>query len=163
MNFSIYEKIDIANVGVSTNSEYTLEFWSYVYSFIPGNFSNLEVSWNQHAKIVLINVSGQLISRCYPFNELDALIPYTFYYEDPIQEGKWFFIRCAVNLFTNKHYINKNTEKVIGSSFPSYVKVNPTKLRIYDAVTTLNYGLSLIRDIRLWSSYNFSFWDSSRL
>ena len=141
-----------------------MEFWSYIYSYVTGKFTSLEVSWNQHAKALLTTNTGQLLVRCYPFVELDSTSPYTSYYEDVLVEGKWAYIRCAVNLFTYKYYLNKNSEKTI-PTLPAYVKQNPTSLRVVDNMTVANnnYGFSFIREIKLWGSYNFVFYDPSRM
>ena len=131
---------------------------------MPNKFTSLEVSWGQHARFILITFATQLLSRCYPYVDIDG-VNYSAYYEDPIYMGKWVYLRCAVDLNTQQHYTNKNAEKLINPALPSFVKNNVTTLRIvdYTDASNLNYGFSFIREIKLWSSYNFTFYDTSRL
>jgi hypothetical protein len=89
INFAFYEKVDIPNVKVSLNNEYTLEFWSFIYSYVPGKFTSLEVSWNLHAKIIIMNnPANQLVTQCYPFVDI-VNNSYTNFAQDIISEGKW--------------------------------------------------------------------------
>ncbi len=151
-------------MGVSFNNEYTLEFWVFIYSYVPAKFTSLDIIWNQHAQITIITLGIQLFTRCYAFVELNGA-PYNYYTDGLITEGKWFNVRCAINLFTKKYYVNKNSEQTISPDIPTFVKTNPTTMTIEDKMNGANnnYGFSFIKEIKLWSSYLFPHYDTSRM
>jgi len=165
INFSFFDKIDLSSIKYSTNDEMTMEFWFYVYSYSPAIFTSLDVSWHHHVRIQLINVSGVLKSRCYPFVDYLNLPLYTGYAEENKTEKVWFYVRCAADRYTQKFYLNNNSEIPVPSPIPPFVKGTSTTLSIVDNVLPANnnYGFSFVRELKLYSCYNFGFYDASRL
>ena len=154
--------VTITGISISQNNEKALEFWIYIYSYVDGTYTGLEISWDLHAKVEIVFSSSVYKTRCYPFVDMSS--SYAGYYEDTISQKSWYRIRCAVNTFTKKYYTNQLPEIGIAPAIPSFSAPTTTKLFIADKVSTnLNYGFQFVRELKLWSSYNFAFFDTSRL
>ena len=82
------------------------------------------------------------------------------YDNERLKFNKWNYIVCQADKFFNLTRLNGLEESVY---IP--VEYNPKmiigSLSIVDKTTNFNYGFSLVRELKLYSSYNFPFWDDS--
>jgi len=142
-----------------------MEFWFYVYSYVPNTFTSLDVSWHQHLRVRIISVAAVLKSRCYPYVDLTNLPLYSGYAEENKTEKVWFYVTCAADRYQKKFYLNNNAEVAFPTPIPTFTRGTSSTLQIVDNVlpASVNYGFSFVRELKLWSSYNFSFYDASRL
>ena len=143
----------------------TMEFWFHVYSYVAGAFTSFDVMWHHHLRIQIISVAGILKSRCYPYVDKDNLGLYTNYSEENKTEKIWFYVRCSADRYKKMYYLNNNTEVPLPTPIPAFTKLTSTFLTIVDNVLAAsnNYGFSFVRELKLYSSYNYSFYDASRL
>ena len=158
LNLSFYSPITISPIQVAKNSEYTVEFWAYIYSYTGGQFLSLDIIWDKHVRLSLVNIAGQISTRCFPFVDQTNAIVYTDYTQDFIFEKNWFYIKCAVNRNKGVYMTQSNVEKNIVTTLPLWPSpFTTTSLYIGDNVSAVNfnYGFSFIRELKLLSSYNF--------
>ena len=161
MNFANYNSVQVQNIVYPKNKEYTLEFWAYIQTYTGGQFNNLDVIWDKAARIQLINVANVIKSRCYAYVDITNLLSYSNYYEDTITEKVWSYLRCAVSQRLSQYYTN-SMPPLSYSTMP-IVNANFTTLTIVDNEVNLNYGVSFIRELKLLSNYDFSFFNLGRL
>jgi hypothetical protein len=164
INFAFYNSITIPNISTTVNDEMTIEFWLYIYSFVPGKFSSIDISWDKHNRVQIISSASNTINvNCYPFVDMSSFNSYTFKYTSGINEKGWYYIRCSVNTYTRKFYVNNAQEMAYSPDPPPFVMPSSTSLTIVDNSTSLNYGFSFIRELKLYSAYLYRLWDPSRI
>lgn len=164
INFSFYNSVTIPNISVPANNEISLEFWAYIYTYVPGTFTSLDVMWDKQARIQIIYTGGSLKANCFPFVDITNLSSYTTSMQDSMVVKTWYYLRCAVNTFTKKYFINSFAQQPY-TPFPTFTASNTTSLQITDnmSLANWNYGFSFIRELKLLSNYPFQFWDPSRM
>ncbi len=161
INFANYNSITINNISYPQNKEYTLEFWVYIHSYTGGQFNSLDVIWDKTARMQIAMISNALKSRCYPYVDITNLLSYPTYYEDSLTEKTWFYVRCAVTQRQQKYYTNSLSAKNY-TTMPLF-NGNYTTLTIADNQINQNYGIALVRELKLLSNYDFSFFNLGRL
>ena len=66
IDYSLFDNVSITVPSSSTN-ESSLEFWFYIYSYNTTNvnFKEINIIWDKHNRIQLINERNSLSARCY--------------------------------------------------------------------------------------------------
>ena len=158
------EPITFSVSGVP-DDEFTIEFWSYVYSYGSGTFTSFEVLWNGIGRVLILDESGSLRARCYPYADINNLGAYTDFRSEVMTYGQWIYITCSANRYTGQFGINNETFVNYQKPLPIDTLPITTTLTIRDNTSTLtnNYGIIFCRELKLWRSSNFPFYDTSRM
>ena len=165
INFAFYERMDFNNLNVSNNDEIAMHFWLYVYEYKNKNFDNIDINWGEHVRIIIANnnltgTNKKLMITCYPDPKYEDI---SYYPADSITKtvnfNTWNYIRCAVDRFHLKFKLNGGDESSF--SLTHNILSSTSSLYIVDNTNNFNYGFSFIRELKLYSSYTFSFWDDS--
>lgn len=180
LNYGLYSKLD-TTAPAAHNNEFTIEGWFYVYSYIKNHFTEINIVWDAHYRIRIINSSNvvdsndYLKAQCLPFSYDNDLTQYTsVFLESNEKERNWFYLRCAQirnNPYNEYYYINDKTPVALDYTqfdYKSYfesVKITGSnnsvlvKFKYYNDNPTPNFGFFFIRELKLFSSYNFEFMD----
>ena len=163
INWSYYEPVTVDNISNTTNDEIAIEFWVHIHSYTGLKFDYLDVIWNKHARVRVINDGGIFKAQCFPYSDSSNLTIYPHSYDINFTEYSWFYVRCASDNYYKKFYINTMIELDYPAPLPSFDRGKTTTLTISENIptTSLNYGFSFIRELKLSSSYHFKFWDPS--
>ena len=135
-----------------------MEGWLNIKSYIGNQFTNFTITWDFHMRIKLEWTGTKYTASCFPV--VDNATPGN----DPIANkidysftNGWLLVICGVDTTNKVSYIST------GLSTPdvSYISVNvintlATTLTFMDNSPT-NYGVTYLREVRLWSCYNCSF------
>ena len=157
--------MDFNNLNVSNNDEIAMHFWLYVYEYKNKNFDNIDINWGEHVRIIIANnnltgTNKKLTITCYPDPKYEDI---SYYPADSITKtvnfNTWNYIRCAVDRFHLKFKLNGGDESSF--SLTHNILSSTSSLYIVDNTNNFNYGFSFIRELKLYSSYTFSFWDDS--
>jgi len=168
INFAFYESTTIYGLNVVTNDEMTIVFWLDIYEYLDNKFDSLDIIWNQHLAVKIKGNKAEdpnnkfLNIECHGDYDIeDPEMEHTIIYDNNrLKFRKWNYIVCQVDKFHNVTRLNGLEEK-------PYKKVNYTQklktstLTIKDNTENFNYGFSFVRELKLFSSYNFDFWDDS--
>ena len=159
INFAFYNSITIPNLSKPSNDEMALEFWVKVFEYIDGGFDSLYITWNQHLRVIIGSTNpDKYYAACFPY-----IKPGKFDWgtRDSIsftKKGDWAYIRCRADRFHKVFRLNSLDENTYD---PEDNNLNlMTSLTIVDNTAKFNYGFSFIRELKLFSSYNFQEWDS---
>ena len=168
IDYSLLEDVNITVPSSSTN-ESTLEFWFYIYSYNTTtiNFKEINIIWDYHNRVQILNEKNSLSARCYAlWNSSD-----TTKYTDLVQSMSvtafgWISIRCGtnINLPTYKHFFNtyEKTINVALNIVPYERSESPSYLLISNGQSNpKSYGFFFIRELKLWQQYNLNFIDTS--
>ena len=168
IDYSLFDEVSITVPSSSTN-ESTLEFWFYIYSYNTTNinFKEINIIWDKHNHVRIINEKNSLSAKCFAIH--DSSDPNRF--TDLVQSISvtafgWTSIRCGTNLNlpTMKHFFN-TYEKTINPDIriiPYNRWDQPTSLIIRNnPLSSPSYGFFFIRELKLWQQYNLNFIDTS--
>ena len=142
----------------SPTEEFKMEFWFLSQSYVGNNFKSITIEWKNHIKIeVFYNKDTQRYgARCIPMDSEDTM---EFeYIEASYNQNRWRYIVCGVNALTKKAYMTnlqiENREEI---DFTSTVELtnNPTTLIVSENSET-NYGVTYLKELRLWKCYDCS-------
>ena len=75
--------------------------------------------------------------------------------------NRWNYIVCQADKFHNVMSVN-NKNEIIYTPVIYTNKLSTSFLVINDTTINFNYGFSFVRELKLFSSYTFNFWDESR-
>lgn len=128
-DMSEYLSIQLGQLKVATNQQYTTEFWFYLYQhglgsitkstvYKPMEFGSQEIIWDNHNKIIIENVDNEILVTCYPlFNNIE---PQNLLYIKANQEfEKYKITRKMSDLIYKKSnwaYINCSTDLIAGKA-----------------------------------------------
>ncbi len=168
IDYSILSDVSIKVPSSSTN-ESTIEFWFYIYSYntTTVNFKEINIVWDKHNRVQIINEKNSLSAKCYAlwdstneskFEELVQTLSVTAF--------GWTSIRCGsnINLPEYKHFFNTYEKTIsIRDEYLPYDRWNqPTNLLIYNnPLSPPSYGFLFIRELKLWQQYNVNYIDTS--
>ena len=165
INFAFYDSVTINGLNVVENDEMTMSFWLNIYEYVKDKFDSLEIIWNQHLAVKVnknINDDQYLEIEChgdYDTNDL-SMVHTIIKDSDNIERNKWNYIICQVDKFHNVMRVNNLPEETYTPV--TYADKSLTSfLRITDTTSNFNYGFSFVRELKLFSSYNFDIWDES--
>ena len=168
IDYSILKDIDIRVPSSSTN-ESTIEFWFYIYSYNTTNinFKEINIIWDKHNRVQIINERNSLSAKCFALWDTSDETIYTEQVQTiSVTAFGWTSIRCGsdINLPTYKHFFNTYEKTVSFGTLPIPYNRNesPTKLIIRDINTSPpSYGFFFIRELKLWQQYNVNYIDTS--
>ena len=150
------------------NDEMTMAFWLNIYEYVDNKFESLEIIWNQHLAVI-IKGNGEsdndkyLNIEChgdFDINDLD--MEHTITKDlNRLKFNKWNYIVCQVDKFHKVIRVNGKDEEIYNNVTYSQKSSRSSSLTISDKTTNFNYGFSFVRELKLFNSYNFYFWDES--
>ena len=164
INFAFYKSVTILGLSVVKNDEMSMAFWLDIYQYLKNTFEYLEILWNQHMAVIIKGRQAdetKLSIEChgdYDINDVD--MTHTIIYDNTLEFNKWHYITCQVDKFHKKIKINGIEEDYSEVSYAD-TSLLTSSLTIVDRTEKFNYGFSFIRELKLFSSYNFDIWDSS--
>ncbi len=164
IDFSSYQTFTIPNVKKSSTLEYTLEFWVYIYSYIPSSikFNTFNVWWSLHNRISLTNINNSLIARCFSLSDVSNPTRYSENISQTLNFYKWNLVRCGTDILNAKYFMNTVENPMQTTDLPDLSKVSTVPLQIGMPNTdTGNWGFLFLRMIKLWQSYNLKYIDTS--
>ena len=167
INFAFYDSVTIEGLDVVTNDEMTIAFWLDIYEYLDNKFESLEIIWNQHLAVIIKGNDEQgdnkfLNIECH--GDYDIINPEMLHTvvndNDRLKFGKWNYIICQADKFHHKIKVNNLKEEEYSPIIYLH-KSYTSSLIIVDKTRKFNYGFSFVRELKLYSSYNFDFWDDS--
>ena len=168
INFAFYESLTISGLNLVTNDEMSIVFWLDIYEYLDNKFDMLEIIWNHHLAIKITGNGKQgdekfLNIACHNDYDLDhSDIGETIIYDnDRLKFNRWYYIVCSIDKFHNVSRINGLEEQDTYHKIDYADKILTSSLIIVDRTANFNYGFSFVRELKLYSSYNFPFWDDS--
>ena len=168
IDYSLFDDISITVPSSNTN-ESTLEFWFYIYSYNTTtiNFKEINIIWDKHNRVQIINEKNSLSARCYAIHDSNDTTRFTDLVQSiSVVAFGWTSIRCgtSLNLPTFKQFFN-TYERTINpdKKIIPYDRWNSsTTLTISNnKLSPISYGFFFIRELKLWQQYNLNFIDTS--
>ena len=158
LDLARFEPGEIKNI-TSPTKEFKMEFWFLSQSYVDNHFKSITLEWTDHIKIEVFynSESGKYGAKCIPMNDEDNIMEFE-YIEASNDQNRWRYIVCGVNAETKKAYMtNLMVENRAESTF------NPT-IDLTNELTTLklqensdtNYGVTYLKELRLWECYDCS-------
>ena len=162
-DFSSYNTISVSNVLPSATQEWTMEFWVYIYSYntSSNNFQQMDIQWDLHTKISLINNNNSLVGKCYSFTDISNPTRYSEYTSLTLAYYKWTLVRCGTDLLTKQYYFNSVVNTLETTDIPTLPASGRVKLQIGMPSDALNnFGFVFIRQLKLWQQFNYDYIDT---
>jgi hypothetical protein len=167
INFAFFESVTLNGLNVVSNDEMSIVFWLDIYEYLDNKFGKLEIIWNRHLAMIITGNGKQgdekfLNIAChndYDIDNPDNGQPIIFD-NDRLEFNRWHYIRCSVDKFHKLSRIN-DLDEIENINVIDYNSKPPltSSLTIRDKTVNFNYGFSFVRELKLYSSYNFPFWD----
>ena len=167
INFAFFESVTLYGLNLVSNDEMTIVFWLDIYEYIDNKFDSLEIIWDHHLAVKIYGNGKQndekfLKIECHGDYDLNnpEIGQTKIYDEERLLFNKWNYIVCSIDKF-------HNVSRIDGLDEQPYTKVTygdkilTSSLTIVDKTENFNYGFSFVRELKLYSSYNFPFWDDS--
>ena len=160
INFALYDEFIYKQLEISKNKEKGIYFWVMIYEYVNQNFNSLYIKWDKHLKVTIEKYNhNKLLVKCYhDINLYDNSI-ISNYIETHINIGKWEYIRCEADINNKVYKLNQIENSYVPIQYDYYYY---SELRIKEN-SNVNFGFSFIRELKLYSAYNFDFWDDSRI
>ena len=164
INFAFFEKVTLLGLTVVKNDEMTMAFWLDIYEYIKNSFEQLNVIWNRHIAVIVKHYNDiNMLIEChgdYDIESTDSNIGQTITTDIRPEFNKWTYVVCQADKFHK--FIRLNAQQNVTYTPVSYGnKILTTSLTIEDKTSNFNYGFSFVRELKLFSSFNFDFWDES--
>ena len=168
INFAFFEKITLYGLQIVKNDEMTMAFWLDIYEYLDNKFESLEIIWNHHLAVIAKGNSKNendklLIIECHGDYDIEnPEMAHSITYDDKrLKFNRWNYIVCQADKYHEVIRINNLPEEAYTAVTYSQ-KILTTSLTIEDKTKNFNYGFSFVRELKLFSSYNFDFWDQSQ-
>jgi hypothetical protein len=142
-----------------------MEFWFLSQSYVNNHFKSITIEWTNHNKIEVYynNETLRYGAKCIPMNDESNIMQ--FDYIENINnlnasnsQNRWRYIVCGVDVNNKKAYMTnllvENREEVIFNSSTTLTN-ELTTLNISENSET-NYGVTFIKELRLWNCYDCS-------
>ena len=168
IDYSLLEDFEL-EVPPSSTNESTIEFWFFIYSYNTTNvnFKEINLVWDKHNRVQIINEKNSLSARCYALWDTNDTTKYTDLVQTiSVTAFGWTSIRCGSNINepTYKHFFNTYEKPIsIDWRLLPYDRNNQsTNLLIYNnPLSSPSYGFLFIRELKLWQQYNVNYIDTS--
>ena len=171
INFGFFEKVVIEGLNIVENDEMSMVFWLDIYEYLDYKFESLEVIWDQHIAVTIHpdeerNGDKYLVIKChgdYDVTKNFSNIEHSIAIDETknIRFNRWNYIVCQADKFHEvirvDNLLNESYTKIEYSN----KKELTTSLTIEDKTQNFNYGFSFVRELKLFSSFNFDFWNDS--
>ena len=158
INFAFYNEFKVNELSISNNKEKAIYFWVIIFEYVKGNFNSLYIIWDKHFKIIVEKNNDVLQLKCYHDIDINDNSITSNYIITEISFGKWNYIRCQADGNNKVFQLNNDKKDYTPVKYSYYYD---SSLIIKDN-SNVNYGFSFIRELKLYSSFNFDFWDDSR-
>lgn len=146
----------ITGVGTAAGTKkYTIQMWILGLNFTGTNFKGITATWNNHARIDIVESGGTYSFHCYPY--WDGTAAYNAYRMNlTFTNNAWNFVSCAAAHELNVHYANTEADEDDGAYAGAKPTLNSDSGTFVLADKSTNvYGHLFIRQIRLWQdAYN---------
>lgn len=166
LDYYDYSRSSPVNVSsVSTGStEYTIDFWIYVNTYVAGTFGVFDITWDKQLSISISYNSGYK-SNCYPiYDSVNNNSAYnSLKNEIAIDPTKWDYIRCSVDLTNKKYYHIVDNSAISEITFTETAPTIPATTTLSFVDSVLNRGVVFFKQIRLWNCYDCQKVDTSSL
>ena len=158
LDLARFEPGEIKNITSPTN-EFKIEFWFLSQSYVNNHFNSIIMEWTDHIKIEVFynKESGKYGAKCIPMNDEENMMEFE-YIEASDDQNRWRYIVCGVNVEKKQAYMtNLMVENRAEVTFnPSIeLKNELTTLKIQENSET-NYGVTYLKELRLWECYDCS-------
>ena len=160
LDLARFEPGEIYNIK-SPKDEFKMEFWFLSQSYINNHFNSITIEWVNYIKIEVYynNETLKYGAKCIPMNNESNIMQFE-YIELSNEQNRWRYIECGINTKINKAYLTnlniENSEEIIFTSSSEEVSEgDTTSLKISENSET-NYGVSFIKELRLWNCYDCS-------
>ena len=163
INFAFFEKVILYGLTVVKNDEMSMVFWLNIYMYREGTFDTLEIIWNQHIAVIVKKDDDpkKMLIECHgDYDITNPGMDHKIIEDRRYDFNKWNYVVCQADRFHKEMRVN---------ALP-IVRYNPvtysqrlltTSLTIHDTTEDFNYGYSFVRELKLFSSFNFGFWNDS--
>ena len=168
INFAFFQKVTLYGLTVVDNDEMTMAFWLDVYEYLDNKFDSLEIIWNQHIAVIVKgnNETGDdksLIIECHGDYDINnPNMTHSITYDTRPKFNRWNYIVCQADKYKFHKVIRVNAlpnDTYDDVTYPE--KLLTTSLTIEDKTKNFNYGFSFVRELKLFNSFNFPFWNES--
>lgn len=160
LNFSKMSPVIINPVNTAYNTKkYSLQFWIFISSYVPGMFEEVLFAWDYHIKIVINKSMGSYNFLCsFIYDSSDSSYELSVFDTQPFKEDNWQYISCSTDLSISNeytYYINTENNKK-SNKFKDKYPVNfdnntQSTFIIKDNTTIDDWGIMYLRQIRLWN------------
>jgi hypothetical protein len=156
LDYLDFARFATTSINVKSSSVgYTLEFWYWIYNYIPNGVQSYEVQWDKQARITIGVSGGNLKVTCYPV--YDSGTAYATNLSTNASNYTWQYVRCSTDRVAKAYKIvtDSNLSGTTGTyaTHPASVP-NPTTLVFTDASAYDSWGVLYFRQIRLWTCYD---------
>ncbi len=152
-------KPDTVHGVASPTKEFKMEFWFMQQSYVGINFGSITINWKDHIKIEVgyDHTNNRFYAKCIPVGDEAHTVTFT-YNEIVVDYSKWRYVVCGANLETNEVYISNLMEGGRGEgSFTPTTTLSEGETDLYIAENSPdNFGVSYIKELRLWKCYDCS-------
>ena len=142
----------------SPTEQFKMEFWFLSQSYVGNNFNSITIEWQDHIKIeVFYNKDHDRYgARCIPMNSENTM---EFEYKEAsYDQNRWRYIVCGVDALTKKAYMtNLQVENRREIEFTTSVELSNSVTTLTVSENSLtNYGVTYLKELRLWNCYDCS-------
>ena len=155
MDMARYQSGSIPNIQNPTE-EFKLEFWFITQSYVDINFGSFTADWSDHIKIKVgyNKATNKFYAQCNVLGQAANQL-YFEYEEDIVEENKWRYVVCGINVASGDYYLTnlqkqnkKEGTNAIGGTFGTQATLQISE----DSPT--NFGVTYIKEMRLWKCYD---------
>ena len=163
INFAFYEEVTFTDLKVSNNDEMAIHFWLMIYEYKEHKFQSIDIIWSKHIHVKIVDDNNidpaEFTVNCFPYDYISdpSTNPDKLSINFPYR--KWVYIRCMADKYYLKFRLNNLEENL--NKIPIIQDIKSSLTIVDNNNGNFNYGFSFIRELRLFSSYNFDFWDDS--
>lgn len=162
IDFSILNQTFFPNVKGSLSQESTLEFWVFIYSYntSTNQFKQIDLEWDLHNKVSLVNISNSLSAKCFVLFDKSNVARYSETITQTLTFYKWNLVRCGTDLRNKQFFFNSVLNKMQTNDIPTQPSTTSFKI-ISDPSTNPSIGFVFIRELKLWQQFNYKYIDTS--
>ena len=149
ININEYNDIILNNIGVGTETGYTIEFWFYLETYMDySNFQGVSIIW-EHLTKININYDRSNFVKIFCFPSSDN--SFSIKDENKYKFNEWSFYRCQVDK-TEMRVESSNSKATINIDLWDGTATTTT-LTIKDNSND-PYGIFLLRELRIYNARN---------
>ena len=161
LDIARYKQNSVPNI-LSPTEQFKMEFWFLSQSYVNNNFREIVIDWEGHIKITANYdpIERKYKAKCNGLNSVNNQVSFS-YSSTLIKDNKWRYVVCGVDIPNNEQYITNLQKENQGADYrKNLVDINVptsdlTTLTISENSPT-NFGVTYIKELRLWSCYDCS-------
>ena len=161
LDIARFKENTVPNI-LSPVDEFKMEFWFLSQSYVGNNFGELTIHWTGHVKIKVSYdpAIDKYSALCVGLDSNDNEVSFT-YQSSLLKDNKWRYVVCGVHIQKNEIYItNLQKENQGPNCRKSLTTINiPTNDLTTLSVSEnsrINFGVTYIKELRLWKCYECS-------